>query len=759
MTATPAVNTAQPASGAFKIEPATGAAAGTTAFNQPTAASANPQLAAVMQQMRGNSSAMAQIQQLRMLQQTNPAAYAKYLSANAAYTNYYKQMLMANQQRLQARQMQQGYSTTPYAGYTTFEPNTKPLGQYSYTSGPPASPTEGLPQRFKDARDDYTKKMNAKCKQFKFAGVEAYWGKHEEEMDKMFNEWRDNLKEGMFKSIEDLPDPITKCLAIFIQEREETLADISNLMMKRFKMEAFLTKDQMRQLVLRVGTRRAYGVKPYYNFNEFEVESGENLRMCWEANPQHLPRDMSISAREERGRRKKVQTGVWNYWLFMKRLRTTRRGDERERMLQAQIDKICLWENRKQESEDRKKKRNDLWEQNAKQREEAQVKRKEEQQKKHEDQVKLMADRQKERVEKERERRDAKNQKLSQQMAKAIEKGAKSSGLQKSIVYGLEHFTDATKNVNLSKRSGIKDRKFLPFVPEWDAVYSNITPSPLPKYFDLFLKLTYDQATEQLLLYRTKGQKKQTDRGNGQRRDDVWCYRHFHTDYRPPWSGVEKRTSTKVFGRRPFAKDDEKESQIDYDGEDSGVEWYGDVEGKTGPEESRETTLAMDTDGEGEDIRESDGEEFSDDDPHDGLRADGYEDDGFLDDAGDVFFPKTRKKEDRFPIRPDRTRGDKKPQPITLLLPPCMPSNHLDKKADLHPFHKFLQSRGEVVARRDSQIACHDDKIDFPGAVNNWRTNLVKKRKAAWVVKKKKRKRASSLPTKRAAKKSKKRGK
>jgi len=734
--------------------------------NSATNATAtNPQLAAYMQQryaqlansMQG-STAMAQISQLRMLQQTNPAAYAKYLSANAAYTNYYKQMLMRNQAAYQQRQ-------TPSFNYSSYVANassgktTQQPIEYNY---PPAeSPTAGLSQRFKDARDEYTKKMIAKFKEFEFKGTAAFWGEHEEEMDKVFNEWRDGLdpKKGMFAKIEDIPDEQLKILAMFMHERDEPLTEIADLIMTRFKMEAFLTKDQMRQLVLKIATRRAYGVKPYYNFNEFEIKSGEDITMCWEANPVYLPRAEALKAKEDRTTRKKTQTAVWNYWLFMKRLRTTRRGDERERMLQAQIDKIQQWESRKHDAEERKKARNEMWAKNAKQREELKAKRTEEQLKKHQAQIAQMAQRQQERAAKETERRKMKNQKLSAQMAKAIEKGALSSGnLNKSQAFGLEHFIDATQNVNLSRRKGVNERKFLPFVPEFGAIYSNNTPPTLPKYFDLFLRLTYDQATEQLLLYRTKGQKKQSDRCNGTRREDVWCYRHFHTDYRPPWSGIEKRSSKKVFGRRPFAKDDD-EKEVDYDGEDSGVEWYGDVDGTGGPEESRETTLAMDTDGEGEDIRESEEEEFSDDDPHDGLRADGYEDDGFLDDAGDVFFPKTRKKEDRFPIRPNRTRGDKDPSPITLLLPPCMPSNHLDKKADLHPFHKFLQSRGELIARRDAEVVCHDDKIEFPTSVNSWRTNLIKKRKAAWITKKKKRKRASSLPTKRPAKKSKKRGK
>merc|ERR1719464_1721811 len=108
-------------------------------------------------------------------------------------------------------------------------------------------------------------------------------------------------------------------------------------------------------------------------------------------------------------------------------------------------------------------------------------------------------------------------------------------------------------------RAGNADRKFLAFRPQLGTVYSNLPPPKLPKYVDLFLPLTYDQVTEQLLLYRTKGQKKQSERCNGKRREDVWCYRHFHTDYRPPFFGIEKRSSKKVWGRRPFAKDDEGE--------------------------------------------------------------------------------------------------------------------------------------------------------------------------------------------------------
>merc|ERR1719461_1524596 len=571
-----------------------------------------------------------------------------------------------------------------------------------------------------------------------------FWGKEKEEQLKMFSEWRDNLSSTSIKTIEDLPEEITQCLALWFHERLEPLSKLTKKMRSEFKMEPILDEDQFRQFILKVSARRPYGVKPYYQVNEYEQEGKENLKYLWETTAQFMPEKYRLVSKEDRGVRKKQQVCVWNYWLYHKRLRTTRRGEERTRMLQTQIDKIQTWENRRKDQDRRVKEKKQLWEQQAEERAKQDKEREQSRADAMKEKMQTMAERQMERAKREAERKQLKNQKVSSAMARAIEN--KTVKMNKTTVYGLDHFVDPAVNANISRRSGMANRKFLPFQPEWGAEY-NTKPPTLPKYFDLFFPLTYDQCTEQLLLYRTsKSHKKQSERCNGVRRENVWCYRRFHTDYRPPWSGFETRTSKKVFGRRPFAKDSEQPT--DYDGEDSGVEWDGDVETEEKGDVGRETSLAMDTDGEGEDLGESDEEEFSDEDPHEGLRADGYEDDGFLDDDGDIFFPKLRKKEDRYPIRPDRTRGDKNPKPITLLLPPCLPSNHLDKKANLHPFHKFLLTRGElIVLGKEQTVVCHDDKLVLPQNLVNWRNSLIKKRKAAWIAKKKKRKRASSPTT------------
>eukprot|EP00495_Collosphaeridae_sp_1-RS-2012_P009045 TRINITY_DN90_c0_g1_i2.p1 TRINITY_DN90_c0_g1~~TRINITY_DN90_c0_g1_i2.p1 ORF type:complete len:202 (+),score=40.65 TRINITY_DN90_c0_g1_i2:166-771(+) len=114
-----------------------------------------------------------------------------------------------------------------------------------------------------------------------------------------------------------------------------------------------------------------------------------------------------------------------------------------------------------------------------------------------------------------------------------------------------------------------------------------------------------------------------------------------------------------LFGRRPFSKEEE---DIDYDAADSGIEWYGDVE---------EKDLLMD-DEEGEWLHEE-LETFSDDEMQEGIRPDGYEDDGFLCEDVNIYFKKTRKKEERYPIKPSRGRGSEDVKPIILKLPQCKP--------------------------------------------------------------------------------------
>eukprot|EP00495_Collosphaeridae_sp_1-RS-2012_P009044 TRINITY_DN90_c0_g1_i1.p1 TRINITY_DN90_c0_g1~~TRINITY_DN90_c0_g1_i1.p1 ORF type:complete len:72 (+),score=18.19 TRINITY_DN90_c0_g1_i1:393-608(+) len=43
-------------------------------------------------------------------------------------------------------------------------------------------------------------------------------------------------------------------------------------------------------------------------------------------------------------------------------------------------------------------------------------------------------------------------------------------------------------------------------------------------------------------------------------------------------------------------------------------------------------------------------ETFSDDEMQEGIRPDGYEDDGFLCEDVNIYFKKTRKKEERYPL-------------------------------------------------------------------------------------------------------------
>ena len=180
-----------------------------------------------------------------------------------------------------------------------------------------------------------------------------------------------------------------------------------------------------------------------------------------------------------------------------------------------------------------------------------------------------------------------------------------------------------------------------------------------------------------------------------------WKFRQFAEDYRPNFFGVNKyeRMHATVQGvdirklcRKPF---DKRLKNINYDGDDSGVEWYDDID---------------------------DLEHMDDDDEDDeegiNLREDGFENDKFLIDdddeeaIGDREAMKNLKKHQKlqdelkgeYPIQHNRERGDEFDEPFVVRLPSMK-----RMKAENGVLYALTLKKSSVFVQELSHIS-HDDE-------------------------------------------------
>jgi len=323
-----------------------------------------------------------------------------------------------------------------------------------------------------------------------------------------------------------------------------------------------------------------------------------------------------------------------------------------------------------------------------------------------------MAEKVKKAAEKERQRvvREMKKGAMALHMIHRVDKKKEAERNRNYLV----NFLSSKKRADVSKRGENTNTKFVLLEPKYGVKYARPQCRTLGPFLEIFAEESFDFISEQLLKYRVHESKKLTSRSEG-RRPWKWSYRHFSTDHRRPWSGVEKRASCDVHGRRPFVKGEE---DIDYEEADSGVEWYDDVlEGKE---------MLCDNE-EGEWIDEE-LESFSDDEMQEGLRPDGYEDDGFLSDDKNIYFQKVRrkKKEERYPIKLSRGRGGADIRPIILHLPKCEHYNE-NKKTDAE-LHKFIKSCAGLRPCPNAEIQTDSRRRTPPPFMKNWLRKIKTKK-------------------------------
>jgi len=118
---------------------------------------------------------------------------------------------------------------------------------------------------------------------------------------------------------------------------------------------------------------------------------------------------------------------------------------------------------------------------------------------------------------------------------------------------------------------------------------------------------------------------------------------------------------------------------------------------------------------------------FSDDELQEGLRPDGYEEDGFVTQDKNIFILKRPRKEERYPLKATRRRCDMDSEPIIFSLPACV---HFSKNLQESEFNRFVKSRAGLVPRLNTSITSEEPRQVNPPNVKKWlRKFLAKKRK------------------------------
>jgi len=656
---------------------------------------------------RSNMVASSMSSYMQQLQVTR----ARFIAQQRAYasTNPYYRQMQAKQLALMMQQRNPGYAYSQLRSIPQY-----PVPQPRAVT---PSPTHGLPKRFKEKKEEYWTKMKDLVKQFKFYGPSDYWDiLVKTDVLEKFKQWRAKQTE----RVAELPLEQMCMVAVYVEDRGGTLTEIVDSLQKVLGLESsetIIPSDLLRATILRVASRKQYGIKPFFTYNEYEQPDVDDLKFIWEADAAYIVDDrMARLHKSRRQERKRIQIAIGHYWLYHKKLRTSKVGDQKEALLQGQIDRITTWEARHdtvdKTRELRQAKLNERKEERERQRILRQKQKEEARLLKEVEIAAKIAEKAKKFEEKERLRleREKKQGELALHQSRKQNKKNEVKRTRNHLV----NFLRSIKRADVSKRSENSNLKFVALEPQFGVKYARPQVNTIGPFHKLFAAESFDFVSQKLLEYRAHEYKYLSSRSEG-RRPWKWSYRHFHEDHRKPWSGVESRASNQLFGRRPFSKEEE---DIDYDAADSGIEWYGDIE---------EKDMLMD-DEEGEWLHEE-LETFSDDEMQEGLRPDGYEDDGFLCEDVNIYFTKTRKKEERYPIKPSRGRGSEEVKPIIFKLPRCKPILEQEKTEDLE-FQRFIHSRAGLEARSNALILTELPRRVPPQSVKSWlRKILLGKRK------------------------------
>jgi len=92
-----------------------------------------------------------------------------------------------------------------------------------------------------------------------------------------FKKWKAELK----SRVTVLPFEFICMVAVFMEERIGTLSEAVGSLQDVLGLsnsEMFVTCDLLRETILKVSTRKQYGIKPFHSYNEYEQADVDDLR-------------------------------------------------------------------------------------------------------------------------------------------------------------------------------------------------------------------------------------------------------------------------------------------------------------------------------------------------------------------------------------------------------------------------------------------------------------------------------------------------
>lgn len=279
---------------------------------------------------RSNMVASSMSSYMQQMQVTR-AQFVAQQRAYASNNPYYRQM--------QAKQI--AYMMQRRSGYAYSQLRSIPQYPVPQPRAPTPSPTHGLPPKFKEKKEEYWTKMKNLVKEFQFFGPSDYWDVLvKTDVLEKFKLW----KAKHTAKITDFPFEQMCMVAVYAEDRSGTLSEMVESLQKVLGLQSsdpIIPPDLLRATILRVASRKQYGIKPFFTYNEYEQKDVDDLRFIWEADAAYIVDGrMAKLHKARRQERKRIQIAIGHYWLYHKKLRTSKIGDQKESLLQGQIDRI-----------------------------------------------------------------------------------------------------------------------------------------------------------------------------------------------------------------------------------------------------------------------------------------------------------------------------------------------------------------------------------------------------------------------------------
>merc|ERR1719397_129790 len=222
--------------------------------------------------------------------------------------------------------------------------------------------------------------------------------------------------------------------------------------------------------------------------------------------------------KSRRQERKRIQIAIGHYWLYHKKLRTSKVGDQKEALLQGQIDRITTWEARHdtvdKTRELRQAKLNERKEERERQRilrqkqkEEARLLKEVEIAAKIAEKAKKFEEKERLRLEREKKQGELAYYQSQKQKKKEIWRTRNQ----------LVNFLRSIKRADISKRSENSNVKFVALEPQFGVKYARQQVNTIGPFQKLFTAESYDFVSQKLLEYRVHEYKFLSSRSDGRR--------------------------------------------------------------------------------------------------------------------------------------------------------------------------------------------------------------------------------------------------